>query len=235
MALQSLSISLSGRLSAFRRLCHKWPATLRAGLAGLAGAAVVAHTGCATSNLDAQWVDPQLGTRSLAKAKVMVSCRAADLTVRRVCADQLAAQLRQAGVTPLLAADSDDSANMTQQASARLLDEARAAGALAVLTATVAPDASVVSSGPSIGIGIGGFGVGNRGGASGGLGVSLPVGGGSISTGYAANGALTDVASGRLIWSAKATAQPSSDVTQQMADLARTLMDAARSAGLFKA
>jgi hypothetical protein len=35
------------------------------------------------------------------------------------------------------------------------------------------------------------------------------------------------------MWSAKANAPPSSDVNQQMAALAKTLLESARSAGLF--
>ena len=63
----------------------------------------------------------------------------------------------------------------------------------------------------------------------------MPLGGegGPVQTGYSANGALTDVAAGRLMWSAKATTPPSSDVNQQIATLARVVMDAARKAGMF--
>lgn len=197
-------------------------------------ATALSMAGCATSNIDAQWVDPRLSSQSLAGAKVYVACQAQDLTVRRVCADQLVAQVRAAGATPLLAADSADPVNTAQAANPGLLDAARAAGASVVLNAVVAPDASIVSSGPSIGIGIGGFGGGYRGRTSGGIGVSLPVGGGSVSTGYAANGSITDVASGRLVWSAKATTQPSSNVGEQMADLAKALLESARGFGLFK-
>ncbi|MEO7855182.1 MAG: hypothetical protein ABIR94_23465 [Rubrivivax sp.] len=216
------------RRAANRRQAHRgWRS-----LALLAAAGAI--SGCASSNLDAQWVDPQLSSKSLAGAKVYVACQAVDLTVRRVCADELAAQVRSAGATPLLAADSADPVDTAQPANPGMLDAARAAGASVVLNAVVAPDASIVSSGPSIGIGIGGFGGGYRGGAGGGLGVSVPVGGGSVSTGYAANGSITDVASGRLVWSAKATAQPSSNVGEQMANLAQALLDSARGFGLFK-
>jgi hypothetical protein len=217
-----------------RRASLRWrPRRVGRSLALLAAAAAI--TGCASSNLDAQWVDPQLSSRSLVGAKVYVACQAVDLTVRRVCADQLAAQVRGAGATPLLAADSADPVNTAQPANPGMLDAARAAGASVVLNAVVAPDASIVSGGPSIGIGIGGFGGGYRGGTGGSLGVSMPVGAGSVSTGYAANGSITDVASGRLVWSAKASAQPSSDVGEQMANLAKTLLDSARGFGLFKA
>jgi hypothetical protein len=66
--------------------------------------------------------------------------------------------------------------------------------------------------------------------------VSTPIGGaGPVETGYGANASLTDVASGRLMWSARATAAPSSDVGQQLTTLATILLDSARQAGLFPA
>ena len=67
----------------------------------------------------------------------------------------------------------------------------------------------------------------------GGVGVSAPVGGGKVTSGYAANGRLTDAASSRLMWTARAAATPSSDVNAQLADLAKALLDAADKAGLF--
>ena len=69
-----------------------------------------------------------------------------------------------------------------------------------------------------------------------GFGVSAPLGGaGAVETGYGANASLTDVASGRLMWSARATAAPSTDVGQQLTTLATLLLDSARQAGLFPA
>ena len=46
-------------------------------------------------------------------------------------------------------------------------------------------------------------------------------------------GRITDVASGRLMWSARASAPPSADVNAQIADLSRSLLDAAGGAGVF--
>jgi hypothetical protein len=139
------------------------------------------------------------------------------------------------GALPVQAPDGGGTGAVPAAEKQALLQAARGAGAAAVLNTAVAPAAAVANPGPSIGIGIGGFGGGYRGGGvGGGVGVSVPVGGGTVSTGYAANGALTEVPSGRLMWSAKATAQPASDVTRQLADLAKTLLDSARSAGLFK-
>ena len=56
---------------------------------------------------------------------------------------------------------------------------------------------------------------------------------GQVSTGYAANGMLTDVASGRMMWSARATAPPRSDINGQLDELARAVVGSAQQAGLF--
>ena len=164
---------------------------------------------CATRNVDAEWVDPQFTGHLLAGAKVFVACTAHDLAVRRVCADQMAAQVSELGATPVLAPDTVDSGGAAPPTTA-FLAAAREAGTTAILRATISPDIAAVAPGPSFSIGVGGF-----------------------STGYSANGALTDVATGRLMWTAKATTPPSSDVNQQLATLARYLMEAARRAGLF--
>ncbi len=193
-----------------------------------------ALAGCATRNVDAEWVDPQFTSHPLAGAKVFVACSANDLAVRRVCADQMAAQVSELGATPVLAPDTLDSGAAAPPTSA-FLAAARDAGTTAILRATITPDLTVVPPGPSFSIGIGGFSTGRHSAGGVGVGVGVPLGGeaGPAQTGYSANGALTDVATGRLMWTAKATTPPSSDVNQQIATLARYVMDAARKAGLF--
>jgi hypothetical protein len=84
---------------------------------------------------------------------------------------------------------------------------------------------------PGFTVGIGGFGFGRH--SAGGIGVSAPIGGGQVSQGYAANGRVTDAASGRLMWTARASSPPSSDVNQQIAELSKSVLDAAGAAGLF--
>jgi hypothetical protein len=195
---------------------------------------VLLGAGCASRHVDAEWIDPQFATHSLAGAKVFVVCQAHDLAVRRVCADQMAAQLTELGATPVLVPDTADSGDAAPSTS-DLLARARAAGASAVLRATISPDIAVAEPGPSFSIGVGGFRGGRRSGGGVGVGVGVPLGGegGPVHTGYSANGALTDVATGRLMWTAKATTSPSSDVNQQVATLARYVLEAARKAGLF--
>jgi len=63
--------------------------------------------------------------------------------------------------------------------------------------------------------------------------MSAPVGAGQVMTGYAANSTLTDVATGSLMWTAKATTPPSKDVNEQMAKLAKAVAEGAQKAGFF--
>jgi hypothetical protein len=156
---------------------------------GFAGTLLLA--GCATKTLDAQWSDPQLTSGNpLRGARVLVVCEAQDLVLRRICQDQVGAQVTAAGAMPVAAPDgaADASGN-----PARYLAAATAASAKAVLVTTVAPDSSVAKSGFTVGFGLGGFG---GGGFGGGVGVSAPVGDTKVATGYAANGSITDVAPG---------------------------------------
>ena len=205
---------------------HRWVAA--------AGAALLL-AGCASTSLNAQWSDPQFAGQSLRGAKVLVSCQAADTTLRRVCADRMAARLATMGVVPVQAADTTAAGADPPADTKALLQAARDAGAVVVLHTSLAPAASVATPGPSIGIGIGGFGGGYRSGGGVGFGVSAPVGGASVETGYGAHASLTDVASAQLMWSASATAPPSSNLNEQMNALAATLLDAARQTGLFPA
>jgi len=119
-------------------------------------------------------------------------------------------------------------------ANDKTLAAARAAGARAILGSTIGPDVTVVSSGSSIGFGIGSFGGYGGGSVRGGsVGVGIPVGGGQATTGYAANMVLTDVATVRVMWTSKVTTPASQDVGAQMGDLARVGVEAARAAGFF--
>ena len=70
----------------------------------LAAAFVLAAAGCASGpQLAAQWTDPQLGPQSafLRGSRVLVACDVADLTVRQLCQERLAAEVRARGATPL--------------------------------------------------------------------------------------------------------------------------------------
>ncbi|MEO8155682.1 MAG: hypothetical protein ABI605_21670 [Rhizobacter sp.] len=184
--------------------------------------------GCATRPLDAQWADPQLASGNpLRGARVLVVCEAQDLVLRRVCQDQMGAQILAAGATPVAAPDAE--ANAAGNA-AQYVAAAKAAGAKAVMVTTLSQDSSVAKPGFSIGFGLGG---GLGGGGFGGLGVSAPIGGTRVATGYAANSTITDAESGRLVWTARASTPPSDDLNAQVADLAKTMVAGAGKAGLF--
>lgn len=187
---------------------------------------------CASSpQLSAQWTDPQLGAQSgfLRGSRVLVACDAADLTVRQLCQDRVAAEISARGATPVFLGP--ETLIATDRAiDGQLLSAARGAGAKAMMVLTLTPAVTEVSQ--PFQIGIGGFGYGGGGGGVG-VGVSGPVGGGRVTTGYAANGRVTDVGSGRLVWSATASAPPSSEVGVQLDELSKLVFGAAAKSGLF--
>ena len=206
-------------------LAARRPRAIGAGFA----AAVAFLVGCAsTPQLDAQWSDPALAPSFLRGARVLVACDAFEVVVRQICQDQLAAQVLARGATPVFLAPGFPVAT-DRSVDAQLLPAAREAGAKAMMVMTVAVAIQDVSQ--PFQIGIGGFGFGSSG--SVGVGVSAPVGGGRVTSGYSANGRLTDVPTGRLVWTAKATAPPSSDINAQMSDLSKLVLGAADRAGLF--
>ncbi len=203
------------------------------GVLGVLGVALLASA-CATRHVEAEWSDPQFAGQSLSGAKVFVICQANDLALRRLCADQVAARLVEFGATPLLAPDPADGGATAPPAPGADVAAARAAGAAAVFRATLSPNVTVVPPGPSVGISVGGISVGRRSAGGVGVGVGVPIGEpGPPRTGYSANGAFTDVASGRLMWTARTTTPPSQDVPAQIDTLAGHLLEAARKAGLF--
>ncbi len=197
-------------------------------------ALLLAAAGCATTELGAQWTDPQFQGRSLRDTTVLVVCEAPNAAVKRLCQDRLAAEVVAHGATASIAPD--DLPNPVpgrEQATRAYLPAARAAGAQAVLSAAVVSEMLPLRpSGPTVGIGVGGFGSG-RIGVGGGIGISLPIGGGGPAYRQGLNGALTDVASGKLMWSGTATAGESGDARAQLSELTRAVAEAAQKAGFF--
>jgi len=184
---------------------------------------------CASApQLDAQWSDAAAVPGLLHGARVLVACDAAELVVRQICQDRLAGEVAARGATPVFVPPETPIAT-DRSIDPQLLAAARASGAKGLLVMTVAVAVHDVSA--PVSIGIGGFGFGSSG--SVGMGVSAPVGGGRVTAGYSGNGRVTDVASGRLVWTAKATSPPSSDVDAQLAELSRLVLGAADRAGLF--
>ncbi|MCW5659078.1 MAG: hypothetical protein KIT60_15360 [Burkholderiaceae bacterium] len=200
---------------------------LHALLCATLGAGVV---GCASTQLDAQWSDPQLAPNPLRGARVMVVCEAYDLAVKRICQDQMAAEVVARGGTAVPGPEASEGAPVRPLNNDQYLGAARTAGAKAVLTHSITT--ADVSTGSGVSIGIGAFGIGG-GSVRGGAGVSVPVGGQRTNTGYAINSRVTEVASGKLLWTAKASAAPSSDVSAQLSELHKVVFGAADKANLF--
>jgi hypothetical protein len=200
-------------------------------IAALLASALLA--GCATTQVNVQWTDPEFRGRTLRGEKVLVVCDAPDVAMQRVCQDQIAAQLRAAGAVPVISANAGLTAGPPPTNDATLT-AARGAGAKAIFGATIGPEVTVVSPGPAVSIGVGGWGgSGGRTVVGSGVGIGFPVGGGQASTGYAANMVLTDAATVKLMWSSKVTTPASSNLNAQMSELARVGVEAARGAGLF--
>lgn len=202
------------------------PTSIRA---ALIAALPLAFAGCASTVVDTQWRNVELPPGYLRGATVMVSCETGDEMLRRICEEQVSADLSARGAMPVFAAPGTVAAIQPGIADAQYLPAARGSGAKAVFSVTVGASSTSVS--PGMMLSIGGFGFGRH--SGGGVGVSAPVGGGQVSNGYSANGRVTDVASGRLMWSARASTPPSSDVNAQLADLSKSVLDAAGKAGLF--
>lgn len=200
------------------------------GYLSVAATALVLSACASSPHIEAQWTDPGLGARSslLRGANVLVACEARDVAIRNICQDQLAAEVQVRGGKPIFVAP-DTQLFADRALDQQLLPGARKSDAKAVLVMTLTPVATDAGSGLSLGVG--GFGFG-RGSAIGG-GISAPVGGTRIETGFSANGRVTDVATGRLVWTASAVAPPSSDLEAQFGALSVTVLDSAAKAGLF--
>jgi hypothetical protein len=212
--------------------------TRRAGCAarGACGAllvlAALAASGCATPRVDGQWADPAFASRTLRETRVLVACRGPDTTLARLCEDRLATALGEAGAIPVRAPEPIDAAGGHEA----VLRAARAAGTPVAVASSITVAAVTQSGfGPSIGVGIGGFGgSGGHVGIGGGFGVSIPLGGVRPATSYAASTVLLDAASGREMWSMRATSPSAESASVQVAALARTGVDAMRRSGLFE-
>jgi hypothetical protein len=199
------------------------------------GLAAICLAGCATTQLDAQWTNPDYGGRSLRGAPVLVACEAQEPTLQRICEDQVSAQIAALGGTPTRATQLAGSNATPVDGTDPYLAVARRVGARAILRTTLATGAVVAApAGPTIGIGVGGGSGRNRSGGVGGFGgISFPVGGTRVSNAYTSETALIDAASGALMWSARATSSATQDATSQIAELAKVAAAAIKQAGFY--
>ena len=159
---------------------------------------------------------------------MLVACEAQDLAIRQVCLDRVAAEVVARGATPAFAS-SDTTITPDRAVDGQLLPAARSADARAVLVITLVPAVTDVS--PGFSVSLGGFGFGRS--SAVGVGVAAPVGGGRIATGFSANARVTEVSSGKLVWTASAAALPSSDLNAQLGALCKAVLDSADKAGMF--
>lgn len=191
--------------------------------------------GCATTEMNAQWTNPEYKGRSLRGQSVLVACQARDFTLQQVCEDQMAAQLSANGIKAVRLPPNDPSA--AAPGNDALIAAAQKAGATAFARVVLSVSAPVVgNSGPRIGIGVGGGSVGGGGGSYGGVGggISFPLGGSSVTEALAADTTVVAVPAGALVWSGRATTPTGSNTTQQLSDLAKVTTEAMQGAGLLK-
>lgn len=186
--------------------------------------------GCAsTTRLDSQWSDPTASPSSLQGARLLVVCDADEAPLRQICQDEMRAEVMARGATPVAFDDSDRGIAGASKPTADYVVVARERGASAVLRTRAMTSLSRTDSGVSLGFGLGTFGSG----VGLGVGMSTPVGGGSTTVGYAAEASLTEVRSGKLLWTGRATTAPSKELNKQMAELATALLAGAQKAGWF--
>jgi hypothetical protein len=213
------------------------PQRIRSFSASLPAVAVLLLTGCASTQMGAQYVDPQTPPQILHGAVVLVVCEGPEPALKLICESQAVGQLTRRGAKPLTDPKLVSLMAGREPTTQQYLPAAREAGALAVFSATLKPDYGQPSAMSSFSIGIGGWGGsgGHYGGSGvgGGVGVTMPVGGAQGATGLAATGTLVDVASGRVMWTAGATTSRAADASTQIAELTRALTESMHQAGLF--
>ena len=219
-------------MSHVNRLESRAWAAVAIALLGLYGLLV---GGCTSTAIQAQWADPLFAGRSLRAATVLVVCNANAPAIQRICQDQIAARMLLSGVRPVMATEADLITAEGEQIADKIFAAARRAGANAIWAATIAPDFTVVSPGPTVGFGIGGFGTSGgwyrSSGVGGGIGVGFPVGGEQVNTAYTADMTLTDVETGRLMWTSRISTPASQDITEQVTQLVEVGVKSAQQAG----
>lgn len=196
----------------------------------------LALSGCATTQMDAQWASPEFRGKPLRAEKVLVSCRAEGESLRRICEDEVAAQVKLYGMTPVLGAAMKELGDPTVPPPAPELAAARAAGAGAVINVVLFVAPGSVGYGPTVGVGVGGgSGGGYRGGgwSGGGVGISFPIGGASAgSWQLAADTSLLESANGSMAWSGRIRT-PGGDARAQMSEIAQLALSAMRASGVW--
>ena len=184
--------------------------------------------------MDAQWTNPDYQGRNVRGSSVLVACEAQDLTLQRICEDQLAAAVNAGGAKATLNSQLTAAAPSPSASNDPYLAAAKRVGARAIVRMTLSSGQPVaVDSGPSIGIGVGGGSGGYRGGSFGGIGIGFPIGGARVSQAFGAETALIDPANGVTMWSGRASSSTAQNVTGQITELTQTTIAALQSSGLL--
>jgi hypothetical protein len=188
--------------------------------------------GCSTARMESQWIDRTFHDTLGSGSRVFVSCETGDDSLRRLCEDAWAEQLRAGGITVIRSY-----AQGEPVADAERIDRsARATGASATIRMKLALGRyPVVQPGPQVGFGIGG-GSGGGGFSYGGIGISLPIGGGGVSSQQemASSTTLADLGRGTVVWSGGARTQVSGGMGAQVSALTRVTVDAMKKAGAIR-
>ncbi|HAF54698.1 MAG TPA: hypothetical protein DCL01_05655 [Thauera sp.] len=195
---------------------------------------LVVLTGCATARMDSQWVDRTFHDGFGAGSRVFVACETGDDSLRRLCEDAWVQRMRSEGIVVIrsyapggVAGEAIGNAELVERA-------ARATSATAMIRMKLATGSHpVFQPGPQVGFGIGG---GSGGFSYGGIGISMPIGGGSVSPRreMASSTTLTDLHRGSVVWSGGARAQVDGDAGIQVSALARVTVDAMKQAGVIR-
>ncbi len=172
--------------------------------------------------------------RNVRGASVLVACEAPDLTVQRICEDQLAAAVSSRGAKATLNSQLSP-AGAPPAGNDPYVAAAKRVGARAIVRMTLSSGQPVaVDSGPSIGIGVGGGSGGYRSGGFGGsVGIGFPIGGARVSQAFGAETALIDPSNGATMWSGRASSSTAQNVTEQVTELAQTTIGALQGTGLL--
>lgn len=192
--------------------------------------------GCATTQIDSQWKNPDFIGRSLMGNRVLVACKAPDETLRRLCEDQWLVKLGARGISAVRSYSLSGFPPVGAANSKAISLAAKGSGARTVVNMELTPsDIAVVNPGPQLGVGIGGGSGGYHGGgfSFGGLGMSFPLGGATVTHGMASTTKVVELDSGVLIWSGNASTATDVNVTEQVSALTRVVVDELMKAGLF--
>lgn len=190
-------------------------------------------TACATTQIDAQWSNPEYTGKSLRGAPVLVACEAQDLTLQRICEDQVAAEVAARGAKPTKNFTLGPAGPAPAGAPDPYTAAAKRIGATAIVRTTLSAGPPVVSEGPTIGFGFGGGSFGGGSYRSGGAGISAPVGGARTTQALSAETVLLNPANGVTMWSARATSPTSAEPGTQVAELAKVLVEAVQKSGML--